>query len=301
MAGGKDPGKIEDPRSPLVDGLKQRSPTPPIGMGSSHDLTEKRLPAISVDESAVIGVSLLQNQLQDLCDHSRELCQRALDKSSSFASLVKSWLTESSRHEAGNALAPLDSEMGAQLAIHGQDNEDMRTRLNELAAIQKGLVAELAKKSSSLSSEYDNYRGRAEEPPSVDRKNLLQQLNAALEELKAERDKVNHGRDKTKMMEQQMQKARAKIRELEGHVVNEEMKLQQLQSSVKLLETQLKQKDQVMEQRMKDMHKAMKSSENLVSKIEKQRDTLETRLSLPTFRSILDSFRRVEIFPLINK
>ncbi|XP_032683588.1 myosin-2 heavy chain-like [Odontomachus brunneus] len=276
-AGGKDPGKIEDPRSFLVNGLKQRSPTPPIEMGSSQDLTEKRLLTISVNESAVIGVSLLQNQLQDLCDHSRELCQRALDRSSSFASLVKSWLTESSRHEAGNALAPLDSEIEAQLAIFGQDNEDMRTRLNELAAIQKDLVAELAKRSSSLSSEY-NYHGRAEEPPSADRKNLLQQLNTALEELKAERDKANHGKNKTKMMELQMQKARAKIRELEGHVVNEEEKLQQLQSSVKSLETQLKQKDVVMEERMKDMHKALKSSENLVSKIEKQRDTLETRI-----------------------
>ncbi|XP_014483292.1 PREDICTED: myosin-2 heavy chain-like [Dinoponera quadriceps] len=270
-AGGKDPGKIEEPRSPLVDGLKQKSPGE---WGSSNDLVEKRLPAISVDESAIIGVSLLQNQLQDLCDHSRELCQRALDSSSSFASLVKSWLTESSQSEAGNA--PLDTEVEAQLAIFGRDNEDMRTRLNELAAIQKDLVAELAKRSSSLTGEYEN--DRANEPPGGDRKDLREQLNAALEELKTERDRANHGKEKARMTELQMQKARAKVRELEGHVVNEEAKLQQLQSSVKSLEAQLKQKDQAMEQRMKDMHKAMKSSESLVSKIEKQRDTLETRM-----------------------
>lgn len=277
-AGGKNPGEIEDPRTPLADCLKQRSPTPPIETGSSNNLAEKRLPALSMDESAIIGVSLLQNQLQDLCDHSRELCQRALDRSSSFASLVKSWLTESSRHEAGNALASLDSEMEAQLAILGRDNEDMKTRMNELAAIQKDLVSEFAKRFSSLTSEYDNYRGRdSNEPPSAGRMDLREQLNAALEELRVERDRANQGKDKARMMELQMQKARTKIRELEGHVVNEEAKLQQLQNSVKSLEVQLKQKDQAMEQRMKDMHKAMKSSESLVSNIEKQRDTLETR------------------------
>lgn len=275
-AGGKDPGKIEDPRSPIVSGPKQSSP---IETDSSNDLAEKRLPALSADESAIIGVSLLQNQLQDLCDHSRELCQRALDRSSSFASLVKCWLTEPSRHEADNASVPHDSEVEAQLTILGRDNEDMRTRLNELAAIQKDLVAEFAKRFSSLSSECDNYRRRdSSEPASADRKDLREQLNVALEELRAERDKANHGKDKARMMELHMQKARAKVRELEAHAVNEEAKLQQLQSSVKSLETQLKQKDQVMEQRMKDMHKAMKSSEGLVSKIEKQRDSLETRL-----------------------
>lgn len=287
-ADGKDPGKIEDPRS-LLDGLKQKSSTPRIEMGSLHDFTEKQLPTISMDESAVIGVSLLQNQLQDLCDHSQELCQRALDRSSSFASLVKSWLTESSQHETAKVLAPLDLKVEEQLVIFGRDNEDMRMRLNELAAIQKDLVAELAKRSSSLCSEYDNYRERADELASVDRRDLLEQLNAAREELKMERDKTNQGKDKTKMMESQMQKARAKIRELEGHVVNEEAKSQQLQSNVKSLETQLKQKDHLMEQRMKDMHKAMKSSDNLVSRIEKQRDTLETRLFFSMFRWILNS------------
>ncbi|XP_011145375.2 uncharacterized protein LOC105186690 [Harpegnathos saltator] len=278
-AGGKDPGKIEDPRSPpLVDGPKQKSPMPPMETDSSHELAEKRLAAISADESAIIGVSLLQNQLQDLCDHSQQLCQRALDKSSSFASLVKSWMTESSRYEVGSVLAPLDAELETQLTILGRDNEDMRTRLNELAAIQKDLVAELARRSSSLSGECDNCRGRADEPPSGDRRDLREQLSAALEELRTERDKANHGKDKARMMELQMQRARTKIRELEGHVVNEEVKLQQLQNSVKSLEAQLRQKDQAMEQRIKDMHKAMKSSENLVSKIEKQRDTLETRM-----------------------
>lgn len=281
-AGGKDPGKIEELRSPQVECPKQSPPTPISETSSRHDCAEQREP-ICMDESVIIGMSLLQNQLQNICDHSQEICQRALDKSSSFASLVKFWLTESSRQDdMGNVLVPVDySEVEAQQASFTRDNEEMRTRLSDLRTAQKDFIAEFAMRSSSLRSEYDNYRGRVkEERPNVDRGDLLQeQLTVALEELKAERDKANQGKDRTRMMELQMQKARAKIRELEGHVANEEVKSQQLQNSVKSLEAQLKQKDQAMELRVKDMHKAMKSSEGLVAKMEKQRDSFESRLS----------------------
>ncbi|XP_024877349.1 golgin IMH1-like [Temnothorax curvispinosus] len=274
-AGGKDPGKIEELRSPQVECPKQSSPTP-IETSSRHDCAEQREP-ICMDESVIIGVSLLQDQLQNLCDRSQEICQRALDKSSSFASLVKSWLTESSRQdEVGNVLVDY-SEVDAQRANFTRDNEEMRTQLDDLRTVQKDFLAEFAMRSSSLRSEYDNYRGRVKEDrPNVDRGDLLQeQLSVALEELKAERDKANQGKDRTRTMELQMQKARAKIRELEGHVANEEVKSQQLQKS---LEAQLKQKDQAMELRMKDIHKAMKSSEGLMAKMEKQRDSFESRM-----------------------
>lgn len=280
-AGGKDPGKIEEPRSPEVECPKQNPPTP-IEASSRHDCTQQREP-ICMDESVVIGVPMLQNQLQNLCDRSQEICQRALDKSSSYASLVKFWLTESSRRdEMGNVLIPVDySEVEAQQVNFTRDNEEMRTQLDGLRMAQKDFVAEFAMRSSSLRSEYDNYRERMkEERPNVDRGDLLQEkLSVALEELKAERDKANQGKDKTRMMELQMQKTRVKIRELEGHVANEEVKSQQLQNSVKSLEAQLKQKDQAMELRMRDIQKAMKNSESLMAKMEKQRDSYESRLS----------------------
>ena len=279
--GGKDPGKIEELKSPQVECLKQNPPMS-IDTSSPHDCTEQQEP-ICMNESVIMGMSLLQNQLRDLCDHSQEICQRALDKSSSFASLIKFWLTESSRQdEMGNVLIPVNySEVEARQTNFMQDNEEIRTQLDDLRTIQKDFVTEFAMRSSSLRSEYDNYCERVkEEQPNVDRRELLQeQLNVALEELKAERDKANQGKDKTKMMELQMQKARAKIRELEGHVANEEVKTQQLQNNLKSLEVQLKQKDQAMELRVKDMHKAMKSSEGLVAKMEKQRDSYESRLS----------------------
>ncbi|XP_012533312.2 golgin subfamily A member 4 [Monomorium pharaonis] len=277
-ASGKDPGKIEELRSAQVECPRQSPPTP---TSSRHDCTEQQEP-ICMDESVVIGMSLLQNQLRDLHDRSEKICQRALDKSSSFASLVKFWLTESSRQdESGNLLVPVNySEVEAQQANFTRDNEEMRTQLDDLRAAQKDFVAEFAMRSSSLRSEYDNYRGRVkEERSNVDRGDLLQeQLNVTLEELKAERDKANQGKDRVRLMEIQIQKARTKIRELEGHVANEEVKSQQLQNSVKSLEAQLKQKDQAMELRMKDMHKVMKTSEGLVAKMEKQRDSYESRM-----------------------
>lgn len=277
--GGKDPGKIKELGPLQVECPKQSPPTPIEPTSSRHDCAEQREP-IFMDDSVITGMSLLQNQLQNICDRSQEICQRALDKSSSFASLVKFWLTESSRQdETGNVLVDY-SKVEAQQTNFTRDNEEMRTQLDGLRTAQKDFVAEFAMRSSSLCSEYDNYRGRVKEERNVDRGVLLQEkLSVALEKLKTERDKANQGKDRTRMMELQMQKTRARIRELEGHVANEEAKSQQLQNSVKSLEAQLKQKDQAMELRMKDMHKSMKSSEGLVAKVEKQRDSFESRLS----------------------
>lgn len=246
-----------------------------------------------MDESRVIGVSLLQNQLQDLCDRSQELCQRALDRSSSFASFVKSWLTESSHQdEMGKVSILVDySEAEMQQTNLAQSNEELKTRLDELRTAQKDFIAEFATRSSNLRIEYNNYRERVKkEQPNVDRKDLQEQLSAALEELKAERDKASQGKERTRMIELQMQKGRTKIRELEGHIANEELKSQQLQNGMKSLEAQLKQKDQTMELRMKDMHKAMRSSEDLIAKMEKQRDTFESRLSFLSLPKYRDSF-----------
>ncbi|CAL1678078.1 unnamed protein product [Lasius platythorax] len=277
-AGGKDPGKVEEPKLSQVECPKQ-SPLIPIETNLRHDYEQWE--QICMDESRVIGVSLLQNQLQDLCDRSQELCQRALDRSSSFASFVKSWLTESSHQdEMGKVSILVDySEAEMQQTNLAQSNEELKTRLDELRTAQKDFIAEFATRSSNLRIEYNNYRERVKkEQPNVDRKDLQEQLSAALEELKAERDKASQGKERTRMIELQMQKGRTKIRELEGHIANEELKSQQLQNGMKSLEAQLKQKDQTMELRMKDMHKAMRSSEDLIAKMEKQRDTFESRL-----------------------
>lgn len=240
-----------------------------------------------MDESMVIGVTLLQNQLQNLCDRSQELCQLALDKSSSFASFVKSWLTESHQQDEMDNCVDCKvsilvdySEAEMQQTILAQSNEELKMQLDQLRTAQNDFIAEYETRSSNLRIEYDNYLGRMKkEQPNVERKDLQEQLSAALQELRTERDKASQGKERMRMIELQMQKARTKIRELEGHVANEELKSQQLQNGMKSLEVQLKQKDQTMELRMKDMNKALKSSEDLITKMEKQRNTFESRLS----------------------
>ncbi|XP_025269374.1 cingulin-like protein 1 [Camponotus floridanus] len=274
-AGGKDPGKIEEPKSFQVECLKQ-SPSIETNL---HDYGQWE--QICMDESTVMGVSLLQNQLEDLCDRSQELCQRALDRSSSFVSLVKSWLTESRKQdEMGKVSILVDySEAEMQQTNLVQSNEELKTQLDELKAAQKDFITEFATRSSNLRIEYDNYLSRMKkEQQNVERKDLQEQLNIALQELKAERDKASQGKERMRMIDLQMQKAKTRIRDLEVHVTNEELKSQQLQNGMKTLEAQLKQKDQSMELRMKDMNKAMKSSEDLIAKMEKQRDNFESRM-----------------------
>ncbi|XP_070167929.1 putative leucine-rich repeat-containing protein DDB_G0290503 [Polyergus mexicanus] len=281
-AGGKDPGKIEEPKLSQVECPKQN---PPTSIETNlHD--NGQWEQICMDESMVIGVSLLQNQLQNLCDRSQELCQRALDKSSSFASFVKSWLTEShqqdemdNRVDCKVSILVDYSKAEMQQTILAQSNEELKMQLDQLRTAQNDFIAEYETRSSNLRIEYDNYlRQMKKEQPNVEYKDLQEQLNAALQKLKTERDKASQGKERMRMIELQMQKARTKIRELEGHVANEELKSQQLQNGMKSLEVQLKQKDQTMELRMKDMNKALKSSEDLITKMEKQRNTFESRM-----------------------
>lgn len=277
-AGGKDPGKVEELKLSQAEFLKQSLPT--SIETNLHD--NEQWGQICMDESMMIGVSLLQNQLQDLCDRSQELCQRALDKSSSFASLVKSWLTASRQeNETGKVSIVVDySEAEMQQTNLAQSNEELKMQLDKLKTAQNDFIAEYEMKSSNLRIEYDNYLERMKkEQPNIDRKDLQDQLSIALLELKAERDKASQGKERLRTIEVQMNKARTKIRELEGHVANEELKSQQLLNGMKSLEAQLKQKDQTMELRMKDMNKALKSSDDLIAKMEKQRDTFESRLS----------------------
>ncbi|XP_020284540.1 putative leucine-rich repeat-containing protein DDB_G0290503 isoform X2 [Pseudomyrmex gracilis] len=285
--GGKDPGNVETLKPLQAECPKQqRLPIVPLETSPSNDKQQQQQQQqpICMDESAVIGVTLMQNQLQSLCDRSQEICQSVLDKSLSFAALVKTWLTESSQEEKyidDNMLMYCVLEhpkLETQLAILGRDNEETRIRLDELRAIQSDFVTEFAKRTSSLRNEYDNCRGRVKQdqvPSVVEFMNLREQLNAALEDLKTERDKGNQTKDWMRGAERQLQK---KIRDMEIYVTNMEASQQQLQNNVRSLQAQLKQKDHMMETKMKDMHKALKSSESLVMKVEKQRDNFEARI-----------------------
>lgn len=285
--GGKDPGKLEE----LFQSHSSKNPQNPLtSIDENPPGSSKRIihEPICMDESVVMSVSTLQNQLQDLCDRSQELCRNALDEITSLVCFVKSRLMELyRRNKADNAESAVTNSEQAELeltifSLTEQDYEQLRVQLDKLRSTQNDFLAEFERRCSSLRSEYESYRGRVNDRPkiSTDRTDLQKHLDVALNELKVEHDRVLQGKERARMIETQLQKARAKIREVEGHMANEEARSQQLQNSVKSLEAQLKQKDQTMEHRMRDMHKAMKSSEDLVAKMEKQRDNFESRLSI---------------------
>lgn len=285
--GGKDPGKLEELGQFQIDLVKQSEE-------NSRDPNDQR-ERIHIDESVVNGISTLRNPLQNLCDRSQELCRNALDEITSLVCFVKSRLTEVYRQNEENGGENLNQEQLEMeiSSLSEQDYEHLKTQLDSLRSAQNEFLAEFEKRCTVLRNEYDNYRHRINEQPKIsDRTNMQQQLDVALDELKAERDRANQGKERSRITEVQMQKARAKIRDLETQVANEDTKSQQLQNTIRTLEAQLKQKEQAVEQRMRDMHKAMKSSEGLVAKMEKQRDTFESRLSI-CHRLSVRSFARL--------
>lgn len=291
--GGKDPGDVEAaglrPLRTESPGNKPR----PSATTSPPTADDNRHP-ICLDESAVIGVALMETQLRSLFENTREIYQDALDKSLSCTTLLKSWLSsteESSRmgeekHVDGDS-TPMYCvleypKLKLQLAILTQGNEEMRTRLDELRAAQSAFVAEFAKRSSCLRNEYDNCRvSKRDRTPSssaiVECMSLQEQLDAALEDLRAERDKASQMRENARIVERQLQKVQTKLRDTETYIAEMETTQQQLQNSVRSLQTQLKQRDHMMEMKMKDMHRALRSGESLVMKMEKQRDGFEAR------------------------
>ncbi|XP_076294328.1 uncharacterized protein LOC143215777 [Lasioglossum baleicum] len=111
-----------------------------------------------------------------------------------------------------------------------------------------------------------------------EQKELQTQLDRVSEELQTEKEKTSQTKERLRQVDAQLQKAKIKLREMETEGVTNEEKIQMLQANLKSLTTQMKQKEQLMETKMKDTQKTLKSSEALISKVEKQRDSFETRL-----------------------
>nr|XP_012144104.1 PREDICTED: myosin heavy chain, clone 203-like [Megachile rotundata] len=262
-SGSKDPGKLEDVK------VEVGSPKSPIEAKEQIDNNLEKL--------AIGGEFLrsLENKLHDIPRRSQALCQELLDKQSEFVAFVTSRLINAS--EVG--VDDTNSVLTMQLEAHQKECDVLRSRLVEIEEAEANSMAELMKNVRDLVKGYESYRMKLKELKVIEnQKELESQLNSTAEELQTEREKSNQSKERVKDMEAKLLKARAKIRELEAHVANDDAKILQLQTSVKSLETQMKQKDQSMEVRLKEMQKTMKSSKGLVDKVEKQRDTLETRL-----------------------
>lgn len=173
-----------------------------------------------------------------------------------------------------------NSEIFMRLESYRDDNTSLKTQLEEMKSAQLETIKELVNDTCDLYNEYDNSRMRMKELNNMldEQKDIREQLAVLSNELQGEREKHNVTKERRLQNEGQLQRARTKIRDLENKIACDETKIQQLQTQNKSLESQLKVKEQTMEQRLKDMQKTIRNSENLVSKMEKQRDSFEARL-----------------------
>ncbi|XP_031367720.1 myosin heavy chain, non-muscle-like isoform X3 [Apis dorsata] len=216
----------------------------------------------------------LEDRLREIPQRLRTICKELLDKQSNFTSFITSHLIEASENTEANP-----EEVTIQLEVHQRDYDSIRSRLNEIQELEEKSIAELRNNVQNMIDEYEHSRSKLKELNTIEAQKELQvHLNAAMEELQAEKDKNNQGKDRLRQTETHLQKARTKIRDLETSMAADKDKIQQLQCNVKSLEGQMKQKDMAIDARLKDMQKTMKNSEDLVSKVEKQRDSFEARL-----------------------
>ncbi|OAD54161.1 Laminin subunit alpha-1, partial [Eufriesea mexicana] len=271
--GAKDPGKPETLKLD-IGSPKQVAPAEPTIYESANTTIEK-LP---------IGKELLgclEERLREIPKNLRNICQELLDKQSIFVTFVTSQLIQSTRE--GNEADQTNSEVSMQLEVHQKDYDNIRSRLDEVQELEEKSISELTKNVQNLIDEYEHSRSKIKQLNAAEaQKELQKQLDSKTEEMQAEKEKNNQTKDRLRQAETQLQKTRTKVRELESHIANEEKtsaeKIQQLQASMKNLDAQMKQKDLAIESKMKDMQKAMKNSEDLVAKVEKQRDSFEARL-----------------------
>ncbi|XP_015429210.1 PREDICTED: golgin subfamily A member 3-like [Dufourea novaeangliae] len=268
--GAKDPGKLDELR--IEVGVTKHVTTP------LEPVTQTE-PVIKFEEKLVIGRKFLENlekQLQEMPQKSQNFCREIARKQTEFVAFVNSRLkTNTEECDGDNA----NAEMTTQLEAHEKENEILQTCLEEMQSAEVKTIAEIMKTAQDMIEEFENDRVKLLESKNVEgQKELQSQLEAVKEELKLERERSHQSKERMRQADSQLQKARVKIRELEAHVENGDGKIQLLQGNLKSLETQMKQKDMAMELKLKDMQKTMKSSENLVNKVEKQRDSFETRL-----------------------
>lgn len=276
--GVKDPGKPEGLKFEFGTN-KQIAPVEPTTLESANTSIEK-LP---------IGKELLgclEERLREIPKNLRSICQELLDKQSVFVTFVTSQLIQSTME--GNETDQANSEVSMQLEVHQKDYDNIRSRMNEVQELEEKSISELTKNVQNLIDEYEHSRTKIKQLNAAQaQKELQKQLDSKTEELQAEREKNNQTKDRLRQAETQLQKTRTKVRELESHIANEEKtsaeKIQQLQTNVKSLDEKMKQKDLAIESKMKDMQKAMRNSEDLVAKVEKQRDSFEARWFSPVF------------------
>ena len=272
--GAKDPGKPEEVGFFTAASTVGKRLDPILASGAGEQ-TQIQIPIPDPVVTNEFVISIEEN-LQAIPYAYLTLCEEALEKRME----ILSWLTDFRQDESGNEIT-MNSGLIKQIEVFRSEDQNLIEKLNNTKKVQSELIEDLVKKSGILWAECQAHRIRVREVENLDGNQLTelkQQLISQGDELKAERDKANHFKERKTILENQLQKVRTRIRDLEGQVNSGESRIHQLQTTVKQLEGQVKQKESSLEQRTREIQKIAKSNENVISKLEKQKENLESRL-----------------------
>nr|CAD7411590.1 unnamed protein product [Timema poppensis] len=107
---------------------------------------------------------------------------------------------------------------------------------------------------------------------------LGEKLRQCSEDLVKERVKVEQINEKKNLAEKEAKEDKQKLKQMEKKMAAEEGKLVHLTSQMGALESQLKIKDQVQDQRIKEMQKISKHTSDTVSRLEKEKIQLQLKV-----------------------
>ncbi|XP_033217605.1 sodium channel and clathrin linker 1-like isoform X2 [Belonocnema kinseyi] len=274
--GAKDPGKLEEVGLYLSsEADKIYSPSIVSGAGEQ--------PEIQLPDSIVTNefVDTIKSKLHAILELYLTLCQEALDKRMEMLCWLKQNVFMRDVDESFNEIN-LDSSITKQFEEFQNEDSGFRQKLERTKNAQNEMIVELVKESKVLWTEYQLHRNKLQEVGSTSEVELKEKLISITDQLKVERDKAQQIMDQKTVLEGQMQKIRGKVRELEGKVINGEKTIQQLQTTVKQLESQVKQKEASLQHCTKEMQKIAKSNETVITKLEKQKENLQSRLTEAT-------------------
>ncbi|XP_043492389.1 interaptin-like [Polistes fuscatus] len=292
LNGAKDPGKLEELKIIEIDSSKIQTTLPKIQQQQQQQQQQQthfnEQKTININNATINNhnnninsefVITLNNKLKEITKGYENYCDDLLKKHSIMIVTMENNIEDIINESKKDTDDP-NTEVITRIDAYRKDNVSLKSQLDEIKSNQLEIITELMKNTCDFYSEYENCRTRVKELSKTldEYKDIREKLTVLNEELQTEREKHHLTKERRMQNEGQLQRARAKIRDLENKITNDEGKMQQLQMQNKSLENQIKTKEQIMEQRLKDMQKTIRNSEGLVTKMEKQRDSFEARL-----------------------
>ncbi|XP_043268714.1 putative leucine-rich repeat-containing protein DDB_G0290503 [Venturia canescens] len=270
--GCRDPGKVETLNFPSAamennlasvgnEGGRHLDGSGEHASGPAVSLTNEFLAA------AVSKIRELPKRFSDLCNEM--LLQRS--------EIIKSLEKIERAKEKGELEVLIAKEM-ENLKNH---SVSLESRFEEAQKLNDALITETIEKLSTLWNELESSNEKILQLQNNDYeidKEIHVKLDNAMREKKLAEAESARLREREISSEAEVLKLRTKLREMETKISEGDQKIARLQNHAKHLEMQLKQKDSNAD-KLKDMEKSLKNSQSLLTKTEKQRDCLETKLA----------------------